>query len=961
MSASGDDPEASPNRAPRNPQRPPEQQPDRDPDSYSEQPSDRHPAHQGNRPPEPQPSREPDPYPDRQEDPPREQQPDREPEPYPERPSGRSPEHQGSQLPGQQPDREPVPYPERPSGPPPGQQGAPDPEQQGTPDPAPQGGPPPDRGVTRAGTLLDTLRVAVVMLDTSGRVLLWSPLAEDVLGWAGEHIVGRRVGGLFGPGEDPPSGTPLRTVPQPGPAEQILAELLRGGRWDGILSLRHRDGHTVQVETRASLLVDGDGRPFVLASMVETSRLRTLEHDLAALDSLFDSSPLGVAIFDSDLRYVRVNAALAAMNGIPAPDHPGHTVGEILDPDFALGVAALQHEVLDTGRPIIDLVVPGPYGRGHRSLSYHRLVDGAGRVLGISATVMDVTERVEAAARAERARHRLTMLNDVGSLVSGVLDVRRSAETLAEALVPAFSDYAGVILHAEVADGGELPTVPYGDSTPMRQLGVGALEWNPSVARMLRRGQPITFTRKSIFGTVLTSGRPRLVASEAELRATTFPDDPKVQAALELGITSLLALPLRARGVVLGLLVVSRARGREPFDSDDLALAMELADRAGPALDNARLYVREREGALMLQRSLLPQNVPSPPGVTVAFRYVPGSSGAEVGGDWFDVIPLAGGRVAFVVGDVMGHGLGAAATMGRLRTAVRTLAGLDMPPDELLRRVNELGDDLAQSQDEGWMATALYAVYDPSTRRCAIAQAGHMPPVLVHRQTSEDGRCDAVLLDLPSGVPLGVGGVGFETTELDVPDGTVLVLYTDGLVESRGQDIGTGLERLRVTMCRPVDSLEDACDELLATMEPGREPDDVALLMARLGGLPAGSTTSWTFPAEPSAVRLARRRVRDTLVSWDLAALSDVTVLLVSELVTNSLRYARGPIGVRMVRGSSLLVEVSDPLPDPPRERVANEEDEGGRGLQLVARTSRRWGTRHGPLGKTVWFELALP
>jgi serine phosphatase RsbU (regulator of sigma subunit)/anti-sigma regulatory factor (Ser/Thr protein kinase) len=440
---------------------------------------------------------------------------------------------------------------------------------------------------------------------------------------------------------------------------------------------------------------------------------------------------------------------------------------------------------------------------------------------------------------------------------------------------------------------------------------------------------------------------------------------------MELGVTSALVLPLRARGVVLGLLVVARGSGREPFEPYDLGLAMELADRAGAALDNARLYVREREGALMLQRSLLPQVVPEPPGVSIAFRYVPGSSAAEVGGDWFDVIPLAGGRIAFVVGDVMGHGLNAAATMGRLRTAVRTLAGLDMAPDELLRRVNDLGDDMAQSQAEGWMATAVYAVYDPSTRRCAIAQAGHLPPVLVEpldrtggaggTDDAGDERCEARLLDLPTGVPLGVGGVRFETTELEIPDGSVLVLYTDGLVEARGQDIGTGLERLRRTLCHRLDSLEDSCDELLAIMEPGREPDDVALLMARLGGLPAGSTASWTFPAEASAVRLARRRVRDTLLRWGLGSLTDVTVLLVSELVTNSLRYAHGPIGVRMVRGSSLLVEVSDPLPDPPQERVADEEDEGGRGLQLVARSSRRWGTRHGALGKTVWFELALP
>ena len=844
------------------------------------------------------------------------------------------------------------------------------------PDPSAGADPPGGGGgeEPRAGTLLDTLRVAVVMLDTSGRVLLWSPLAEEVLGWAGEHIVGRRVGGLFSAPDlnpyDTGRGTPYDTPgggtatagaePAPGPAEQILTELLRGGRWDGILSLRHRDGHTVQVETRASLLVDGDGRPFVLASMVETSRLSTLEHDLAALDSLFDASPLGVAIFDRELRYIRVNEALAAMNGVSIAGHLGRTIAEILDTPVAAELFEHQRTVLATGEPVIDLVSVAPNGRGHRSLSYHRLVDRAGRVLGISATVMDVTERVQDAKKAERARRRLALLNDVGSRIAGELDVHKAAEIIAEALVPTFADYSGVILQAEVAAGGDLPKVPHREGSPMRQLGVGAIHWTPLVHRMLGRGRPVTFTPQSVFGTVLAGGEPRLITTGPELRSVTYPGDPQVAAAVELGITSLLVLPLRARGLVLGLLVLTRARGRERFDRDDLALGVELADRSGAALDNARLYIREREGALMLQRSLLPRTVPEPPGVQIAFRYVPAGSGAEVGGDWFDVIPLAGGRLAFVVGDVMGHGLGAAATMGRLRTAVRTLAGLDMAPGELLRRVNDLGDDLAQDPADGWMATAVYAVYDPSTRRCAIAQAGHLPPVLVLSVEGPES-CEAKLLELPTGVPLGVGGVPFETTELDVPDGAVLVFYTDGLVEARGKDIGTGLDRLRATLCRRLDSLEDACDELLASMEPGREPDDVALLMARLGGLPDGSTAAWTFPAEASAVRLARRRVRDTLIAWRLAPLSDMTVLLVSELVTNSLRYAHGPIGVRMVRGTSLLVEVSDPLPDPPRERVAAETDEGGRGLQLVARTSRRWGTRHGPLGKTVWFELALP
>ncbi|WP_405586989.1 SpoIIE family protein phosphatase [Streptomyces sp. NBC_01190] len=812
-------------------------------------------------------------------------------------------------------------------------------------------------GEPQAEALLDMLRVAVVMLDTTGRVLLWSPLAEEVLGWAGEHIVGRRVGGLFGPTD---KAAPDEARPEQ--SEQILVELLRSGRWDGILTLRHRDGHGVQVEARASLLVDGDGRPFVLASIVETSRLRTLEHDLAALDALLESSPLGVAIFDDKLRYTRINESLAELNGLPVADHIGRTVVDVLDPDFGSALMKLQRNVLATGHPVVDRVVRAPGGGGYRSLSYHRLVDRLGNVLGVSAIVMDVTQRVVAAAKAEHARSRLALLDDAGSRIGDELDVRRAADGLAQAVVPAFCDFSGVILHAGAAEGGELPTASYSVDTSMRLVGAGAVRWESAVDQMLQPGSLVGFGENSLFAEVLTSGRPRVIDSKEQLVATTYPGDPRMRAALELGIASVMVLPLRARGVVLGLLVVARGKDREPFDSDDLTLGMELVGRAGTALDNARLYVREREGALMLQRSLLPQLLPEPPGVAIAFRYLPASSGAEIGGDWFDVIPLAGGRIALVVGDVMGHGMRAAATMGRLRTAVRTLAGLDLPPAELLRRVNDLGDDLAQSQEEGWMATAVYAVYDPSTRRCTITQAGHLPPVLVRPADSAGaGGYQAELLDLPPGVPLGIGGFSFETTELEVPDGSVLVLYTDGLVEARGQDISVGLENLRRRLCRPMASLEAACDELLATMEPGREPDDVALLMARLGGLPEGSTAFWTFPAEAGAVRLARRRVRDILTQWGLAQLSDVTVLLVSELVTNSLRYAHGPIGVRVVRGSSLLVEVSDPLPDPPRERVAAIDDEGGRGLQLVAVASRRWGTRHGPLGKTVWFELALP
>ncbi|SEQ61610.1 PAS domain S-box-containing protein [Streptomyces radiopugnans] len=834
-------------------------------------------------------------------------------------------------------------------------------------------------GVTTS--LLDTLRVGVVMFDTDGYIMLWSPTVEEILGWPAEAMVGRYYGGYLT--EDPVEASSGASVPRGG----IYRAIGENGYWRGKLRVRHRDGYTVEVEARASLLTPPDCKPFVLANIVETSRLRAVEQDLAALDALFATSPLGIAVFDTEHRYVRANEALARLNGRPVHETLGRTVHEVLPQNMADTLAQIQSLVLRTGRPVVDTVLAAPDGHGWRSVSYGRLTSPDGRVLGVSSTVMDVTERRDAMEKIERARQRLKLLDDVGVALGDLLDVPRIARTLAGALVPRFADYSSVMLYGAVAHGGELPRAGRPPGAPLLQLGAAAKDRGPVVERMLRVGQDIALERGSIFESVLDSAVPHLVMSREELVSASYPGDPKVQAALDLDIHSLMVVPLRARGTVLGLLLLNRAEGRAAFDRDDLALAMELAGRAGISLDNARLYARERESALMLQRSLMPQQVPSPPGVQIAYRYVPGGSHAEAeaeaGGDWFDVIPLAGGRVAFVVGDVMGHGLRAAATMGQLRTAVRTLAALDLPPDELLRRVNDLADDLAQGPDEPLMATCVYAVYDPSTRQCTLAIAGHVPPLLL---TGRGGGWDVTPVEAPSGAPLGVGGVEFEPVSLGVEDGSVLVLYTDGLIEHRGEDITEGLDRLMSLLAglpaQPF--LEDVCDRVLGDLDQGAEPDgrgaassgpagparstgpvgsvdDVALLLARLGGLPEGSSASWTFPAETYAARRARDAVRGVLRGWGLETLTDDTVLLVSELVTNALRHAHGPIGVRMVRGTSLLVEVSDPLPAPPRERNAAVDDEGGRGIQLVARGARRWGTRHGPIGKTVWFELSLP
>lgn len=792
------------------------------------------------------------------------------------------------------------------------------------------------------------------MLDADGRIVLWSPTSQDILGWSYQQANGHHLREFLGPDEH---------VAGPG----IYRALLQSGHWHGRLTLRHQNGRTLMMDCRASLLRGTEHGPLILANLVETAELRAVEQDLAALDALFSTSPLGIGILDTHLRFLRVNESLSRLHGIPAGELTGKSMLDIMPPSTGQKIYKLQENVLSSGQAVIDLVSGAPDGKGARSVSFGRLTDRAGQTLGVSYTVMDITERREALEKIERARQRLALLDDIGTALADLLDVQRIADALAQALVPRFADYCAVHLLGTVLDGGELPTPEQVSSTPLTELSGAAKDDSPNVRRLLRKGQNVPYDPGSTLDNVLNSGVPHLVGSQRELLLSTFPGDPRVRAALDLGVHSVMTLPLRARGTVLGVLVLFRAGQRSPFEHDDLVLAGEIAGRSGTSLDNARLYAREREGALMLQRSLLPQQVPSPHGIQIGYRYVPGSTGTEVGGDWFDVIPLAGGRVAFVVGDVMGHGLRAAAAMGQLRTAVRTLAALDLPPAELLRRINDLGDDFIQGEEDSMTATCVYAVYDPSVSECTIAMAGHVPPVLL-AQHQHTGQWEARLVDLPTGTPLGVGGdVVFEERQLRVPDGGVLVLYTDGLVENRGEDITDGLNRLCEVLAQVAGpaplALEDLCDEVINAFGPGNRviDDDIALLTARLGGLPENSAVSWSFPTEGSAAWQARSAVRETLLDWGLEAVLDNAVLLVSELVTNSLRYARGPIGVRVMRGNSLLVEVSDTVPTPPHERYPTTMEEGGRGIQLVSRQAFRWGTRHRGVGKTVWFELQLP
>ncbi|MFE6165739.1 SpoIIE family protein phosphatase [Streptomyces sp. NPDC056486] len=444
-----------------------------------------------------------------------------------------------------------------------------------------------------------------------------------------------------------------------------------------------------------------------------------------------------------------------------------------------------------------------------------------------------------------------------------------------------------------------------------------------------------------------------------------FADGPAARAALpELlgdgrnapaGQRTILA-PLRGRRRVIGAAVFLRRPDRPAFENDDLLVAAQLATHSALGIDKAVLYGREAYIADELQRTMLPETLPRPTGVRLASRYLPAAETARVGGDWYDAIPLPGSRVALVVGDVMGHSMTSAAIMGQLRTTAQTLAGLDLPPQEVLHHLDEQAQRLGSDR----MATCLYAVYDPVAHRITIANAGHPPPVLLHL----GGRAE--VLRVPPGAPIGVGGVDFEAVELDAPAGATLLLYTDGLVESRLRDVWTGIEQLRERLAATAQltgpdhppPLEALCDDVLDMLGPGDRDDDIALLAARFDGIAPSDVAYWYLEPEDATPARARRLARSALERWGLQELTDSLELLVSEVVTNAVRYASRPVTLRLLRTDVLRCEVGDEVPQLPRLRQARATDEGGRGLYLVNKLARRWGATRLSTGKVVWFEL---
>ena len=562
--------------------------------------------------------------------------------------------------------------------------------------------------------------------------------------------------------------------------------------------------------------------------------------------------------------------------------------------------------------------------------------------------------RQQALDEAHAAQARLALLNDASTSIGTTLDMQRTAEELVELVMPRFADFVTVDLLDSVVQGGEedgeQAPMPADGTVLLRAVAIGEV----TEAGLVGAADQIGETSRSakLYAESLRTGRSILVAhvDEAALhRIVGHPD--RVQPSLDAGIHSYLMVPLLARGVVLGGAEFMRTLNQEPFTAADVALAEELAARAAVCIDNARLYRRERDTALTLQRSLLPQEVHRTPGMEIAYRYLPSSVVSEVGGDWFDVVPLSCGRVALVVGDVMGHGIRAAATMGQLRTAARTLITLDLSPDRVLRRL----DETAAAIGDGQFATCVCAVFDPVDRSCTIAVAGHLPPLL------SDPGGGTRLLDLPAGAPLGVGGVPFESVEFTVPENSVLILYTDGLVERRGRDLDEGLDLLSRVVSENGRSLEESCDAVLGALSAGDSDDDIAMIMARV--LPVDDSWIATLPLSEdlAMVGRARRFTRATLDAWGLPSLCEYAELLVSELVSNALLHAGTPTQLRLFRDRMLTLEVADADSHAPSLRRVAEDEEGGRGMHLVNELAHRWGSRTTRHGKVVWLELELP
>ncbi|MBX9396698.1 SpoIIE family protein phosphatase [Streptomyces sp. TRM72054] len=814
-----------------------------------------------------------------------------------------------------------------------------------------------------------------VLVDRQGRLVRWSPAAERLLGYPEDAVQGRSALGLLaGPaadGRSPVSGE------------------------DFAVALRHRDGGLVRCRLAVRPQRAGDagtGWEVLLAPAEEDG---TAEAERALLETLFTLSPMGLFLLDPQLRLLRFNPAAEGMQGTSVAEAVGRRPTEVWPGLAVQTVERAMKEVLATGRPAIGVEKrvrpPGDPHHDHvYSASLFRLQDAQGRILGVADATVDVTER-------HLAHERLTALAQASTRIGATLDALDTARGLAEVSVPVPADSVAVEVLAGVLAGEELEAGPVRPGTVLRRAACHSRDDEPSGTAAGHDG-PLSAAAS---GEALADLEPRLVdplcsLGQEILRCMRTPagagEDADAGRDADAGkgknadagkdadarqeVHSLIVAPLVAQDRALGLATFCRWGERRPFGPDDLTLVAQLARRTAESLDNARRHLREHNSLAALQHILRPGGLPPQQALEVAHSHVSAGSG----GDWVDALPLSGARLALVAGRVRGRGIQSAAAAGRLRAAVHTLSDLDLEPDELLARLDDIvrgpgrangfagsGDRPSPAPDtarstHGQLcgATCLYLIYDPVSRRCSVSTAGHPWPVVVH----PDGAVRRVLAPVADALCCPGGPFGRE--DFDVPENSTLVLYTPGLLqperpapgEERQQEPDdAGRDRLTALLTHAPDSVQATCRTLTDALVPPVPRDDAAVLVARTHALDRAHVASWDLPSDPAMVSTARSLATRQLAAWDMSEAAFVTELIVSELVTNAIRYGKPPVTLRLIRSHVLTCEVSDGSSTAPRLRHARTTDEGGRGLLLVARSSDRWGTRYTEDGKIVWVE----
>ncbi|MFF8423535.1 SpoIIE family protein phosphatase [Streptomyces sp. NPDC016566] len=791
-----------------------------------------------------------------------------------------------------------------------------------------------------------------VVVGEHGSLLGWGPAAQHLLGYSSSELWELRWADLVEPGTEAaelldrrPDGRPIVFSPA---------------------RLRHSSGSRVEARIWAHGLVTPAGAQWLIqAEPLEDARRNDLRR--ALLRGLFTESPYIIDVFDSDLRFLGQNESRSRSGGF-ADEVVGRTMREAA-PSGLLDVDALeerQRRVLDTGRASIGVEVRGgiPEGPGGESVWSETIVplrSGSGDVVGLVHLVINVTEET-------RARERLDLINEASARIGSSLDVMQTAQELTDVAVPQFADYAYVDLLDPVLGGRNADVGLLGEGAPLRRAAHTVRAGGPLDTRVARGEIDLIASAPESSATKALADGNHVLLTGDELFEEFISDPARAALHRSRRVHSWLLVPMYARGEALGTVTFARYQRLQPFEADDILLAKEFAARAGVCIDNASRYTHERSRALALQRSLLPRRLPALRCVETASRYLPANGHTVLGGAWFDVIRLSSARVGLVVANAVGQGLRSAVTMSALRTAVRTLADLDLSPDELLTELNEQIKRFHHEQGAGNDAvgtTCTYAVFDPLSRHCELASAGHPSPALL----PELG--EATVIEMPVGPPLGTGGAPYECGGLTLADGDLLVLDTMGLANLDGDDAGTGLERLRDVLsaaraARPSPAastrqgLGEFCDEVLRRMVPCPAQQDMALLVARVRGLESERHVTWDLPAEFEVVRKARELAGRTLRDWGLEEMQFTTELLVSELVTNAVRYGLPPIRLRLIRDRNLICEVSDHSSTSPHVRRALDTDEGGRGLFLVSQTADLWGTRYHARGKSIWAEQSL-